>query len=68
MIAFIRKWSAKFLTSLIAFVRRSLTVATMFSFMVLFVLFFVYLIQGDFARAIMCLVAICVFIHLNKVL
>lgn len=68
MIYHIKKWFTNFLTAVVSFVKRLLTLATLFSFAVLFVLFFVFMYQGLPFMCLVCLAGIYTFIHLNKVL
>lgn len=68
MIAFIKRVFNKFMTTVVSFVRKVLTLLTLFSFAVLFVFFFVYMYHGEPFNALVCLAGIYTFIHLNKVL
>ena len=68
MIAFIKRVVDNFLTALVSIVKWSLTLVTMFSFAVLFVLFFMYMYKGNPFMCLVCLAGIYTFIHLNKVL
>ena len=68
MIAFIKRVVEKIMTAFVGVVRKLLTLATYFSFAVLFVLFFMFMHQGDPVMCLVCLAGIYTFIHLNKVL
>ena len=68
MIAFIKRVVEKLITALVSTVKHLLTLATLFSFAVLFVLFFMYMYKGDPFMCLVCLAGIYTFIHLNKVL
>ena len=68
MIAFIKRVVDKVMTTVVSTVKKLLTLSTLFSFAVLFVLFFVYMYQGNAFMCFVCLAGICTFIHLNKVL
>lgn len=68
MIYHIKKWFTKGMTTIVSCIKRSLTLATLFSFAVLFVLFFVFMYQGLPFMCLVCLAGIYTFIHLNKVL
>ena len=68
MIYCIKKWFTKVMTTLVSCIKRLLTLATLFSFAVLFVLFFVFMYQGLPFMCLVCLAGIYTFIHLNKVL
>ena len=68
MIAFIKRVVDKFITALVSIVKWSLTLVTMFSFAVLFVLFFMYMYKDNPFMCLVCLAGIYTFIHLNKVL
>lgn len=68
MILFIKKWYTKVMTTLVSYVKRLLTLATLFSFAVLFVLFFVFMYRGLSFMCLVCLAGIYTFIHLNKVM
>ena len=68
MIAFVKRVVDKVMTTVVSTVKKLLTLATLFSFAVLFVLFFVFMYQGNVFMCFACLAGICTFIHLNKVL
>ena len=68
MIYCIKKWFTKVMTTLVSCIKRLLTLTTLFSFAVLFVLFFVFMYQGLPFMCLVCLAGIYTFIHLNKVL
>ena len=68
MIAFIKRVVEKFMTSLVGVIKKLLTLSTLFSFAVLFVLFFVFMYKGEAFMCLVCLAGIYTFIHLNKVL
>lgn len=68
MIAFIKRVVDKFMTTVVSTVKKLLTLATLFSFAVLFVLFFFFMYKGDTFLCFACLAGIYTFIHLNKVL
>lgn len=68
MIAFIKQGFNKLMTLVVSAVKKLLTLATLFSFAALFVLFFVYLLTGRPFEALVCLAGVYTFIHLNKVL
>lgn len=68
MIVFIKRVVEKVMTKLVDVTKKLLTLATLFSFAVLFVLFFVFMYQGDAIMCLVCLAGIYTFIHLNKVL
>lgn len=68
MIRLIKRFFEKRVTGLVSLVRKLLTLLTMFSFAVLFVLFFVYMYTGKPIMCLVCLAGIYTFVHLNKVL
>lgn len=68
MIAFMKRVFDKFMTAVVSTIKKILTLLTLFSFAVLFVLFFVYMYHGEPFNALVCLAGIYTFIHLNKVL
>lgn len=68
MITFIRRVVEKVMTTLVGVVKKLLTLATLFSFAVLFVLFFVFMYKGDPFMCLVCLAGIYTFVHLNRVL
>lgn len=68
MISFIKNLIERVLTALVSFVKGALTFSTLISLAVLFVLFFIFLYQGDILLCLVCLAGIYTFIHLNKVL
>ena len=68
MLAFIKRAIDKGMTALVSAVKKLLTLSTLFSFAVLFVLFFVFMYQGNAFMCLVCLAGIYTFIHLNKVL
>ena len=68
MIAFIKRVVEKVMTAIVGVVKKLLTLATLFSFAVLFALFFMYMYRGDVLMCFACLAGIYTFIHLNKVL
>lgn len=68
MIAFVKRVVDKVMTTVVSTVKKLLTLATLFSFAVLFVLFFVFMHQGNAFMCLVCLAGIYTFIHLNKVL
>ena len=68
MIMLIKRVLETAMTALVLAVKRLLTLATLFSFAVLFGLFFVYLYNNEPLMCLVCLAGIYIFIHLNKVL
>lgn len=68
MLSFIKQGFNKCLTFIVELVKKLLTLFTLFSFAVLFVLFFYYLFTGRPLYALVCLAGEYTFIHLNKVL
>lgn len=68
MIARIKIMLQRAIAGLVSVVRTLLTIATMFSFAVLFVLFFIFMYQGEALMCLVCLAGIYAFIHLNKAL
>ena len=62
----LRKCIAKFFFSVIDCVRKVLTMFTLFSFAVLFALFFYYLFKGQPFYSLTCVAGMTVFIYLNK--
>lgn len=68
MIPFVKRVITKVMTFVVEYTKKLLILATLFSFVVLFVLFFVYLHRGSPFMCITCLAGIVTFIHLNKVL
>ena len=68
MIAFFRRTFTKLMEYVVSTVKKLTLLATLFSFPVLFVLFFIYLSQGKVLEALACLAGIYAFVHLNRVL
>ena len=68
MIAFIKRAVERVMTALVGVTKKLLTLATLFSFAVLFALFFAFMYRGDVLMCFACLAGIYTFIHLNKVL
>ena len=68
MITFIKRVVEKVMTFLVGVTRKLLTLTTLFSFAVLFALFFVFMYKGEALMCFVCLAGIYTFIHLNKVL
>lgn len=68
MIAFIKRAVEKIMVSLVGVTKKLLTLLTLFSFAVLFALFFLFMYRGEAIMCLVCLAGIYTFIHLNKVL
>lgn len=68
MIAFIKRTAEKLLTFVVSTIKKLLTLFTLFSFAVLFALFFLYMYRGEEPMCLVCLAGIYTFVHLNKVL
>lgn len=68
MITRLKRMVDKFMTTLVSTIKKTLTLFTLFSFAVLFVLFFVFMCKGEAFMCLVCLAGIYTFIHLNKVL
>ena len=66
MITFFRRMFPKVMEGVVFVIKKLTVLATFFSFPVLFVLFFLFLIRGEVFEAVTCLGAIYAFIHLNK--
>lgn len=62
----IKKAWEKFMTFIIEKLKNLLTLATFFSFIVLFGLFFFFLYKEDAIMCLVCLAGIYTFVHLNK--
>lgn len=68
MISSFKQIASKVLTAVVSFVKKFLTLLTLFSFAVLFSLFFTFMYKGEPLMCLVCLAGIYTFIHLNEVL
>lgn len=68
MVAFLQRVFTRTLTFVVSTVKKLTTLATLFSFPILFVLFFYFLCTGEVLKSFACLAGIYTFIHLNKIL